>query len=65
MPPTTPNLANCAMSFFIVPSIEIASLMDIVKDAGLLDLDGALDRSRTCDTLLRRQVLYPLSYKGT
>ncbi len=26
--------------------------------------DGAPDRSRTCGTLLRRQVLYPLSYGG-
>ena len=25
---------------------------------------GALDRIRTCGTLLRRQVLYPLSYEG-
>lgn len=26
---------------------------------------GALDRIRTCGFLLRRQTLYPLSYKGT
>ena len=26
--------------------------------------NGALDRIRTCGTLLRRQVLYPLSYEG-
>ncbi len=25
---------------------------------------GALDRIRTCDFLLRRQTLYPLSYEG-
>lgn len=25
---------------------------------------GALDRNRTCDPLLRRQLLYPLSYEG-
>ena len=28
-------------------------------------LNGALYRIRTCDFLLRRQTLYPLSYKGT
>ena len=28
-------------------------------------LPGALDRIRTCGFLLRRQTLYPLSYKGT
>ena len=27
--------------------------------------DGALDTIRTCGFLLRRQTLYPLSYKGT
>ena len=26
---------------------------------------GAPGRSRTCDPLLRRQLLYPLSYRGT
>ena len=29
-----------------------------------LMIHGALDRIRTCGTLLRRQVLYPLSYEG-
>ena len=29
-----------------------------------LAFHGALDRIRTCGTLLRRQVLYPLSYEG-
>ena len=29
-----------------------------------LMIHGALDRIRTCGTLLRRQVLYPLSYGG-
>ena len=28
-------------------------------------LNGALYRIRTCDFLLRRQTLYPLSYWGT
>lgn len=32
--------------------------------AGLRKRCGALDRIRTCGTLLRRQVLYPLSYEG-
>ena len=32
---------------------------------GLVNVGGALDRIRTCGTLLRRQVLYPLSYEGT
>lgn len=30
-----------------------------------MNVGGALDRIRTCGTLLRRQVLYPLSYEGT
>lgn len=33
--------------------------------SGLGVLSGALDRIRTCGFLLRRQTLYPLSYKGT
>ena len=32
---------------------------------GLMNIGGALDRIRTCGTLLRRQVLHPLSYEGT
>lgn len=35
------------------------------RGRGLRVGDGALDRIRTCGTLLRRQVLYPLSYEGT
>ena len=34
--------------------------------SGLVNFSaGALDRIRTCGFLLRRQTLYPLSYKGT
>ena len=29
-----------------------------------LDVHGALGTNRTCDPLLRRKVLYPLSYEG-
>ncbi len=27
-------------------------------------LDGAPDRTRTCDTRFRKPLLYPLSYRG-
>ena len=29
-----------------------------------VDVHGALGTNRTCDPLLRRKVLYPLSYEG-
>ena len=34
------------------------------EPALLLGIDGARDRIRTCDLLLRRQTLYPLGYAG-
>ena len=36
----------------------------ITEPALLLEVDGARDRIRTCDLLLRRQTLYPLGYAG-
>ena len=36
--------------------------MDEGETLGVIDAIGAPDRSRTCNLLIRSQVLYPLSY---
>ena len=39
------------------------SVVDLIPRWGL-GVHGALGTNRTCDPLLRRKVLYPLSYEG-